>query len=220
MIETKSSTNLNFNDIGLTLNDETMAFFKCASLQTCSIDNSIISKRPNLFTYNVHSVLRYIKPFTYAPYRSINVDFDFAKRFLKQEKILMLDKILCWCNQNANPLIKNQFDQDVVLIHGHGYGIPKHKHGITDGGFGISYCIKLTDFVSVGPIFRIGEEFIPIFENNSCLSRFVLNTRDIDHEVIVDSQDPNLYMWFVKDGIELVDSIAHVWVERFVNAVR
>lgn len=190
------------NSLQLDIVPETIGFFECGAFQTNTADDTIIRKPPGLFSYVIHTTLRWVAPFRPAPFRTLGVDYDFARRFLPPAHQVRVNRFIKQCDDLAQPAITKQHDQDVILIHGRGQGIPLHVHGITDGHVAFSHCVKLTDIPWPTPIFEIEGISYPAFEDGWNVSRFIFNTRDCEHQVIVDPADPNLYMWYVKDGCD------------------
>lgn len=183
-------------------------FYLNASL-TVTPSGDISTKRLGLFTYNHSRTFNDepIRPFTPAPYRSVNADWWASLRYLETSEASFLLNLVSRLFDRASKEVIEIKDQQVILIHGWGNGIPLHSHGLPLSGpsWAVSFCLRaITKDQRYSPIFRIGDKSFPVFtsQNVNCVM-FTLNTRDVQHEVIVNSDDPNVYLWYVVDGVTL-----------------
>ncbi len=170
-------------------------------------EKSIFTRPIALYSYTVASTqFNYFLPFEPALQRIVSSDFLQCAAFLDASWREELLRLIAWAKIDSVNYIKSQHDQDVVIITHSGVGVPTHKHGIRSGRHAITYCFKLTDVhVSISPTLRIGTVHIPVFPTIERTMRVMLNTHDVDHEVIVDPKDENLYFWFIRDGVILKD---------------
>jgi hypothetical protein len=217
-------TILNINDINLDNSENTKEFYTGCSEFTQASDDTISRAPGNIFSYTQHQTLRYIKPFRYANRRAVRLSIDYAKKWLPSNKRDMIDSIMNWCTNDALPIINTQFDQTFIIIHGNGQSVLPHKHGTTDGNVVITYCIKVTPYITAAsPNFCIENETIAVFEEGSCASRFIFNARELTHSVVVDPADKNYYMWVGFDGVTINDCNDHpgrVTVTRYPKVCR
>lgn len=170
-------------------------------------EKSIFIRPIPLYSYTVASnQFNYFLPFEPALQRIVSSDFLQCATFLDASWREELLRLIEWAKTDSANFIKSQHDQDVVIITHSGVGVPTHKHGIRSGRHAITYCFKLTDVrVPISPTLRIGTVHIPVFPTIERTMRVMLNTHDVDHEVIVDPKDENLYFWFIRDGVILKD---------------
>lgn len=191
--------------LSLVRNEKNAGFFELGALWFESNKLKIEQRASCLYSYTTWKHGDKIRSFNDRnEYPHIFSNFYFCLRFLEQADIDSLLGILNVVLSDVQKLTGRKDYSINILIHGKGRNLDSHSHHCTEGERVLTYAVRLGKAPAVPVMLIVDDLSIPMLAK-STINRIIFDA-SVKHEVKLSVEDESLYIWFIFDGITLLDS--------------